>query len=281
MRRWSDNDHTFGPFLYCRDKYRNLALILNSGDDDEYAGCSLRLSLLGHTFIASLPPIIRPWKQRIIATTWDDATIARMGRSWYYDSGEREYGFSYGGSGSMGGGGFLQVFLGRQTDDSGTEQRWSCFTPWNNWRHVRHSLYGLDGNLFATEPKREHSLGTEVGRDQYERWRQREESCPSRTFQFIDFDGEKLSAKTRIEERQWELGTGWFKWLSKFYGPIIHRSLDIQFSGETGKKKGSWKGGTLGHSIEMAQGELHESAFRRYCIEHDMKFEGELVCQQV
>ena len=48
-----------------------------------------------------------------------------------------------------------------------------------------------------------------------------------RLVRFNDFDGEFLTAKTRIEERQWELGTGWFKWLSRFHKPIIHRSLDI------------------------------------------------------
>ena len=37
--------------------------------------------------------------------------------------------------------------------------------------------------------------------------------------------------------------------------------------GETGREKGSWKGGTIGTSIEMLPGELHESAFRRYCDE--------------
>lgn len=54
----------------------------------------------------------------------------------------------------------------------------------------------------------------------------------------------------------------------------VRRSLDIQFSGETGTRKGSWKGGTVGHSIDMLPGELHEAAFRRYCSEHKMAFVG-------
>jgi hypothetical protein len=167
----------------------------------------------------------------------------------------------------VGDGGFLQVFLGRQSHDSSTEQRWGCFTPWNNWRHVRHSFYGLDGTHFWTASEESNRL--------MENWQARqdaEDACPSLTFSFNDFDGEYLTAKTRIEERQWELGTGWFKWLSNFHKPIIQRSLCIQFSGETGKRKGSWKGGTIGHSIEMLPGELHEAAFKRYCAEHEMKF---------
>jgi hypothetical protein len=112
-----------------------------------------------------------------------------------------------------------------------------------------------------------------MGSEGWEARKEAEDSCPSRTFAFKDFDGEELTAKTKIEERQWELGTGWFKWLSIFHKPIIQRSLDIDFSNETGRRKGSWKGGTVGHSIEMLPGELHASAFRRYCAEHEMTFD--------
>ena len=67
-------------------------------------------------------------------------------------------------------------------------------------------------------------------------------------------------------------GTKSFKWLSWFVAPKISRSLMLQFQKETGRRKKSWKGGTVGHSIRMLPGELHESAFRRYCQEHDMTF---------
>lgn len=270
--RWSNNDTFFGPFTYAKDKYKSFAIVLGSGDGEEYPGCRLRLTAFGHTVILALPPIIKPWRRKIVAASWDEATVQRLGRNWYWDCHEREYGFSYSGSGCVGDGGFLQIFLGRQTHDSSTEQRWSCFTPWNNWRHVRHSYYDLDGNHFWTEPKSEakRPFGP------WPSWFEAKESCPSRSFSFNDFDGEALTAKTRIEERQWELGTGWFKWLSIFHKPIIQRSLDIDFSGETGKRKGSWKGGTVGHSIEMLPNELHESAFKRYCAEHEMAYIGKV-----
>lgn len=174
----------------------------------------------------------------------------------------------------------------------GFRQHWCCSTPWNNWRHVRHSHYDLDGNHWLTEPKtkRWFAMPSDVdARDYSLGWNRNAvdaavNSCPTRTFSFTDFDGEQLTAKTRIEEIQWEFGTGWFKWLSAFKNPIIRRSLDIDFSGETGRRKGSWKGGTIGCGIGMLPGELHESAFRRYCegqdTRHgkprDMKFIGEV-----
>ena len=270
-RRWGDNDRYFGPFTYAYSKkdYNPFCLILGSGDED-HPGSFVRLGAFHRTLICALPPIIPPYRKKVMASSWDEATVARLGRNWYWNITEREYGFSYdGNNGSVGGGGFLSIYFGRQSHDSSTEQRWSWFTPWNNWRHVRHSMYDLAGNHFWTEPQ--HKKGTPWD---HESWYKAKDTCPSFTFAFEDFDGEFLTAKTRIEERQWSLGTGWFEWLSRFKKPIIHRSLDIEFSGETGKRKGSWKGGTIGHAIEMLSGELHQSAFERYCAEHEMKFRG-------
>jgi hypothetical protein len=258
--RWSDNDRYFGPFTYARERgiYRPLAVVLGSGDDDEDARCRLRISGFGHTFITAMPPIVRPWRRKV-AANWDKATLERLGRDWYYDTHSREYGFSYSE-------GFLQVFLGRQTHDSTTTQSWSKFMPWTQWRHVRHSLYGLDGSHFADMPESRRMMDTWD-------WRKAlEDACPRMVFPFTDFDGEQIDATTRIEEREWRFGTGWWKWLSWFRRPKVSRSLDILFSKETGQRKGSWKGGTVGHSIEMLPGELHEAAFRRYCAEHDMTF---------
>lgn len=261
--RWGDNDHFLGPFTYSRDTrgFRPLAVILGSGDDDDYPGCRIRLSGFGHTLIAAIPAIIKPWRRKIYPSSWDAATVERLGRNWYYDTHEREYGFSYSE-------GFLQVFFGRQTHDSSLDQNWCTHLPWTQWRHVRHSLYGLAGDHYWTQDQEPKGFIF----SSYEAMRQMQETCPFVRFDFTDFDGEKLTATTRIEEREWRFGAGWFKWLSWFRRPKIVRALDIEFSGETGKRKGSWKGGTLGHAINMLPGELHRAAFRRYCVENRMTF---------
>lgn len=260
--RWGDNDRYWGPFTYAVDpKYPHYAIILKSDSEvrEGRAGrASLRLSFGKRTLICMLPPIIRPWKRKVYPS-WDAGTVARLGRDWYWDAAARAYGFYYSD-------GFLNVSLGRQTMDSSTEQRWGCFLPWTQWRHVRHSLYDLAGQHFWTEKDRRDNDHW------YEEWRAAKDACPSVTFVFRDFDGEQLRAETRIEEREWRFGTGWWKWLSLFRKSKISRDLDIQFSGETGRRKGSWKGGTVGHSIEMLPGELHQSAFERYCRQHDMTF---------
>lgn len=269
--RWGDNDRYWGPFTYARERrktgYRPFAAILSSGSLEEDPRCRLRLSAVGHTLIAALPRIVKPWRRKITAN-WDAATIERLGRNWYWDEYPREYGFSCSK-------GFLQVFYGPNTMDSSTDHTWGKFLPWKQWRHVRRSVYGLRGELIADVP--DYSWRDEGS---YERAKEIEASCPVAVFEFDDFDGERILATTRAEEREWLFGEGWFKWLSLFRKPKIIRSLDISFSSETGPRKGSWKGGTIGHSITMLPGELHEDAFRRYCAEHSMTFIGEVPCPQ-
>lgn len=269
-RRWGDNDRYFGPFTYAKDdSYRRWEIMLESGDD-EYRGCQLRLAGFSRTLIIALPRIIRPWRRKVKAgPAWDAATVARLGRDWYYDTHQRAFGICLSGSGrSDGGYDYLSIKFGAATHDSLTDMHKGWFLPWKSWRHVRHSLYDLEGKHFGDMPEGRHYLDTLEEREALQA------ACPSVTFAFADFDGEQLTARTRIEEREWRLGEGWFKWLSAFRKPNISRSLDIRFSGETGKRKGSWKGGTTGHSIEMLPGELHESAFRRYCAKHNMTFLG-------
>lgn len=263
VRRWGDNDRHFGPFTYAHDKrYRPLAMVLSSAEE-EYPGCNLRLSAFGHTLIVELPGIVRPHVSWVDLSDREWATPRPDGRKGYTQVDKREYGFSYVE-------GFLQVHRGRTTMDSSTDRTWGKHLPWTQWRHVRHSVYGLHGEHVATLPDTGKSYLGDPGR--WEREREIVEATPTASFDFDDFDGERITATTRIEEREWRFGTGWFKWLSRFCRPKIRRYLDIRFSSETGRRKGSWKGGTVGHAIEMKPDELHEAAFCRYCAEHDMTF---------
>lgn len=257
-RRYSDNDKHFGPFTFstASGNWRPIGIVLDSGDDDDYPGCNIRLQGFGRTLICELPNLIKPHRVKHFAQSWDAATVERMGRDWYYTTHKREFGFTVSD-------GFLQVFLGPQTMDSTTQKSWSKTLPWTDWRFVRHSLYDNAGNHFWTEGRRER----------WEVQRAVKDICPTVKFEFDDFDGKRIQAITRIEEREWHFGNGSFKWLSLFRKPMIKRSLDIDFSEEVGPEKGSWKGGTIGHSITMLPGELHEAAFRRYCEqEHRSKY---------
>lgn len=263
-RRWSDNESNFGPITYARDLqgYRPIAVLLSSGCD-EYPGNSLRFSLLGHTVIFSIPlMLVKPWRERSQARSWDSDTIEKLGRDWYEEVWRRDFGFSYND-------GFLQIFFGAQTHSSESTQTCSRFMPWTQWLHVRRSLYDLEGKHFWTEPLVGRCLSNP---DVWQMVETAEKQCPNASYKFLDYDGEELTARTYIEEREWQFGTGWFKWLRWFRKPMLKRSLCIEFSGETGPRKGSWKGGTIGHAIVLLHDELHDQAFQRYCSENNMTF---------
>jgi hypothetical protein len=268
--RWGDNDLYFGPFTWApSDHYRTFALTFRSrGDDDTESGqASFRLSIGRYSFLSAVPNwLVRPERTQVKAKYWSEADITRMGRDWYWQITPREYGISIND-------GHLSIDYGRQTHDSSTDQSWGCFLPWTQWRHVRRSFYDLDGHHFWSEVdsetdnyRRAAKLGrSDLWRERFDIVRKWEEMCPKAAFRFQDYDGQELEVTTHIEEREWRFGTGWFKWLSLFRRPKVQRSLDLRFSDEVGPEKGSWKGGTVGHSIEMRPGELHEAAFRRYC----------------
>ncbi len=256
-RRWSgDKDNHFGPITWCFPDYWHLGVMLDSGGNDEGGnGCHVRFYLGRLTVIAELPNWLPDFRIKHIATSWDAATIARLGRNYYYETFPREYGFSFDREGS------LHTHFGPQTHDSTTTRGRVYFLPWANWRFIGQKWFGLKGELLREVAPRSDG--------DYEF----EQSMPKARFEFDDFDGKRIVAATHIEEREWRFGAGWFKWLSLFRKPKIRRSLSINFSEEVGPEKGSWKGGTCGHSIEMLPGELHEAAFRRYCDqEHRSKY---------
>jgi len=250
-RRWSDNDRHLWPFTLSTGDHKGLGFVLHSGAYHGSPGtCHIRLHLWRITLICELPPVVPDYRIRHTATTWDAATIARLGRDWYDEVFPREYG-AYLADGN------LHTYYGPQTHDSVTTKRKVFFLPWRNWRHVRHSLYDTQGNHFCTEHDEDGNSWVAMSAVK--------DVCPKARFEFEDFDGQRIVATTNIEEREWRFGTGLFRWLSLFRRPRVSRNLSLEFSSEVGPEKGSWKGGTVGHSIEMLPGELCEAAFRRYC----------------
>lgn len=242
MRLTDDDILNWGPITIGRLRGRPLHLVLSSGGGTcSPSRNSLAIYAFGWAARLWLPTLLKPHT--------DERKSDATGEN--YITAARAFGFALED-------GFLQVFHGRQTFDSSTEQVWCKHLPWTQWRHVRTSYYDLEGKHFWTEPKH-------TGRRDWEEWHRQREACPAARFEFDDYDGKRIVATTRIEEREWHFGEGWFKWLSWFRKPMVRRSLDIAFSAEVGPDKGSWKGGMIGHSIDMLPGELHEAAFRRYC----------------
>lgn len=234
-------------------------IALKSANDDG-AGC--RLIVWGPTkwITLKLPTILLPYKEKVQATYWDENDIKRMGQDWYWRIDTREFSISYLGESNS-----VHLRYGRQTFDSSTTKSKCWFVPWLEYRFVRFSLFDDLGRHFWTQ-----LMADRRGFAGYDEQSKQTDACPKVIFDFDDFDGQRIRATTHIEEREWERGTGWFKWLTMFYEPKVRRSLDIRFSKEVGPKKGSWKGGTLGHGIDVREGELHYGAFRRYAKKYNL-----------
>lgn len=258
MGRLTDNDQHFGPITYARSSWNPLRLVFSTGGGDDCDG-EPRNSLTAYAFgwVARLwlPMKMRPFRLR-------HASTIEGAHPYWYETFPREYGFCLND-------GHFSLYLGAQTHDSTTTKSWSKLLPWTQWRFFRHTFYDLEGGVFWSRNEKRGERFINGFAVQHKA----KKTCPSASFIIEDHDGKQVTAKTIIEQREWKFGEGWFKWLSLFRKNRVRRSLDINFSSETGPEKGSWKGGTCGTSIDMLPGELHEAAFRRYCDnEHRSKY---------
>lgn len=253
--RLTEDDLKLGPITWGKSsggiKFR---ITLESGND-EYPGACLMVWALGRVMRIWLPRIVRP-RRRWVSTA--DRPWSESPDSGYWEWTSRVFGLC------LGEAGHFQIFYGAQSEDTDKGNLWSCFLPWTQWRRVRETLYDQSGDVFL--------IMQPPGEGGWQNWLDAKKECPKVEFLIEDFDGSRIVAKTHIDEHEWRLGEGWFKWLSWFRRPRIDRSLMIEFADEVGPEKGSWKGGLIGHSIEMLPDELHADAFQRYCEkEHNAK----------
>jgi len=266
-RRWSGHDRHFGPFTWSRnsDSWKPVGIVLDSGDDEDTA--HIRIQVYVGVLIIETPGLLAPWR-RWVDTSRHSWSLPNGG---YWDVHHRCYGIQCASDG------FLQVFLGPQTHDSRTTKSWCTHLPWTQWRFIRMSMYDTAGAHFWTQLDSERGKGI----NSYDAQHQAKLDVPKVTFRCIDYDGAEIVATTHIEEREWKRGERWCSWLSLFYRPLVKRSLAIEYSAEVGPRKGSWKGGTIGTSINMLPGELHDDAFIRHCVKEGLTYMGPLTRAEI
>lgn len=233
------------------------------GYDDDWrkpAGNDITVELFGRRWEWRIREFIKP----IAKSKNDFKRLAdQISYTYYVDYTQRRYGaylFD----------GHLNVMYGNASDDSSEEQRWSCFVPWSAARFIRTSHYDRDGaKILLTHWDAE--MRAKHGRFTWDLKRAEVEALDNRSvFAFADYDGEEILATCRVDEREWRIGTGIFKWLFYFRRPRIKKSLSLEFSEEVGREKGSWKGGTIGHGIDMEPGESVRHCWARYCDKYHL-----------
>jgi hypothetical protein len=226
-------------------------LKLISGNEEYLTECFLSFYGFGWAItLHSLPGwILPPHKERPLGKNYTDII-------------ERVYGLSYLE-------GHLSFYFGKQFFSQSGSRRIGFFLPWIDTRYIRHSLLTTKGEISYPNIK-------EMDSEERERIILASPEL-SQSFDFLDFDGTKVTARVNIEEREWHRGTGLFKWVRFVSKPIIQRHLELCFSEEVGRGKKSWKGGTLQMSVAIAPGESPEECFKRYCSENGKEFLGSTV----
>lgn len=152
----------------------------------------------------------------------------------------------------------LRVKYGIQADSWPGDKMWSYYFPWMKWRSIEARWLDLAGAISEVVPDRAD----------YEARTAAKERAPAMRFSFKDFDGELIEATVRMEDFVHARG-GW-AWLERLLPHRVGRRYDIEFSKETGTRKGSWKGGAISCNGPALPGELHLPAFVRYAADNRM-----------
>ncbi len=92
-------------------------------------------------------------------------------------------------------------------------------------------------------------------------------------------DGEELTATISKNMTTLTHGTGRWSFLRHFFPKEDVYNLWIDFSGEIGTGRGSWKGGTIGSSCLTSKDESIEIAFMKYCDKEMLSFNGRLYAE--
>lgn len=227
-------------------------------DNDERAGNMVNFCLIWGNVWLQVPRIIKARVKRIKATSWDAATIARLGRDWYDEKIERAYGFSCTRTD-------LHLHYGIQPGcwsscDKKNSDHTKLFTyPWANWRMVRNDLMLADGT-WVPKPRDWYSADTKHDPSGLYR-----ASLPYR-YQFDGLD-QSTTASITVERREWRLKG--LRWL-----PLVamkSQVIDVDFADEMGSRRGSWKGGVTGCSYELRKGEDPADALCRMEVERKFR----------
>lgn len=149
------------------------------------------------------------------------------------------------------------IYKGGKGNDSGGNKWWTWHFPFLTKDWVRTSI------LLKNDTWEHESQGNK--KDFYnDEWKQKQKSWE---YDYTDkFDEEIIPTTIYVCEREWR--PKWLKWTNLFAQTI--RSIDVHFSKEVGKEKGSWKGGCTGCGYTLLKNEQPLDCLKR--MEKERKF---------
>lgn len=142
------------------------------------------------------------------------------------------------------------VYKGGKGNMNGGTKCWTWSIPFFTKDWIRTSILLKDGT-WEHETKRDNKNFYE------QEWKSKQKSWE---YDYTDsYDGEIIPTTIYVDEREWR--PKWLHWTKRF--AIVRRSIDVHFSKECGKQKGSWKGGCLGCGYILQPGETPLECLRR------------------
>ena len=239
--RWSgERDKYFGPLTFCIGERSEVGFCIKFGDGDEEPESYVRLHLFKFTVLCPIPALLKPWKEWVDTSRYDWSKPPYG----YWETGSRQYGLSFHAT-------EMHWRFGKQKDEWPNGGSGCWFYPWRDHKLIGRAYSDASGKIVEAS----------------------EDEKPVEVFWVSDFDGTLIEAKVAIAHLRYRVGKGLWHWLMLGKTKTYTR-LDVSFSAETGRRKGSWKGGTLGVSMLAEPFDLHATAMRRYCEKNDMQLIG-------
>lgn len=134
------------------------------------------------------------------------------------------------------------IYRGGKGNFNGGNKWWTWHIPFLTKKWVRTSILLKDGTWEHETPEAKKNFYTEMWKSKQRSW----------DYNYTDsFDGEIIPTTVYVDEREWR--PKWLTWTKLF--AKISKTIDVHFSKEVGKGKGSWKGGTLRCGYEMRPNE--------------------------
>jgi len=149
------------------------------------------------------------------------------------------------------------IYRGGEGNLNGGTKWWTWYIPFITKEWFRTSVLLKDNTW-------EHSIKNNRKSFYEDKWKQKQMSW---VYDYIDSYDEKIIPTTiYLSEMEWR--PKWLQWTSLF--AIKESYIDIHFSQEVGKEKGSWKGGCTGCSYKIQINEHPIACLKR--MEKERKF---------
>lgn len=151
----------------------------------------------------------------------------------------------------------MWIHRGGKGNMNGGNKWWTWHIPFVTKDWVRTSIL-LKDETWEHETKHDRKNFYE------DKWKSKQMSW---SYDYTDsYDGQVIPSTIYVEEREWR--PKWLHWTRKF--ALISKTIDVHFSKECGKRKGSWKGGTISCSYRLLPNEHPLDCLKR--MERERQF---------